>query len=101
MLSQIQRVSSILHAADFSIVGDGTTIKVVVGDKANPSGNTYESEIGVTDKSFKVNFKVENMKMMAGDYRVAIGGKKISRFQATNTQLVYYVALELDSTFDF
>lgn len=101
MLSQIQRVSSILRATDFSVVGDGTTIAVVVGDKSNPTGNTFESELGDTDKSFKVNFKVENLKMMAGDYRVSIGGKKISRFQATNTQLTYYVALELDSTFDF
>lgn len=101
MLSQIQRVSSILRATDFSVVGDGNTIAVVVGDKSNPTGNTFESELGDTDKSFKVNFKVENLKMMAGDYRVSIGGKKISRFQATNTQLTYYVALELDSTFDF
>jgi hypothetical protein len=101
MLSQIQRVSSILRATDFSVVGDGTTIAVVVGDKSNPTGNTFESDLGDTDKSFKVNFKVENLKMMAGDYRVSIGGKKISRFQATNTQLTYYVALELDSTFDF
>lgn len=101
MLSQIQRVSSILRATDFSVVGDGNTIAVVVGDKSNPTGNTFESELGDTDKSFKVNFKVENLKMMAGDYRVSIGGKKISRFQATNTQLVYYCALELDSTFEF
>ena len=101
MLNQIQRVASILRVADFSVVGDGSTISVQVGDKANPTGNSYSSELGVTDKSFKVNFKVENLKMMAGDYRVAIGGKKISRFKATNQQLVYYVAIELDSTFDF
>lgn len=101
MLSQIQRVASILRVSDFSLVGDGSTISVVVGDKTNPTGNTYDSELGVTDKVFKVNFKVENLKMMPGDYRVSIGGKKISRFQATNMQLVYYVALELDSTFNF
>jgi hypothetical protein len=101
MLSQIQRVSSILRVTDFSLVGDGETISIAVGDKSNPTGNTYQSEIGPTDKTFRVNFKVENMKMMAGDYRVAIGGKKISRFQAVNQQLVYYAAIELDSTFDF
>jgi hypothetical protein len=101
MLTQIQRVSSILRVPDFSLVGDGSTITVEVGDKSNPTGNTYESDLGVTDKTFKVNFKVENLKMINGDYRVAIGGKKISRFQATNQQLVYYAAIELDSTFDF
>lgn len=101
MLSQIQRVASILRVSDFSVVGDGSTITIAVGDKSNPTGNTYESEIGVTDKTFKVNFKVENMKMMAGDYHVAIAAKKISRFQAVNQPLVYYVATELDSTYDF
>lgn len=101
MLNQIQRVASILKVNDFSVVGDGSTIAVSVGDKGNPTGNSYNSELGVTDKTFKVNFKVENLKMMPGDYAVAIGGKKISRFQAVNQQLVYYVAIELDSTFDF
>jgi hypothetical protein len=101
MLTQIQRVSSILHVPDFSLVGDGSTITVEVGDKSNPTGNTFDSELGVTDKSFRVNFKVENLKVVNGDYRVAIGGKKISRFQAANQQLMYYVAIELDSTFDF
>lgn len=101
MLNQIQRVSSILGADDFSVVGDGSTITVNVGDKSNPTGNTFSSEIGVTDKTFCVNFKAENLKMMPGDYAVAIGGKKIGRFKAVNQQLTYYVAIELDSKFDF
>lgn len=101
MLSQIQRVASILRVTDFSVVGDQSTICVQVGDKSNPSGNSYNSELGVTDKTFKVNFKVENMKLMAGDYRVSIGGKKISRFKSVNQDLTYYVAIELDSTFGF
>jgi hypothetical protein len=101
MLAQIQRVASILRVTDFSVVGDGQAININVGDKSNPTGNTFTSEIGATDKTFRVNFKVENLKMMPGDYRVAIGAKKISRFQAVNQQLVYYVAIELDSTFDF
>lgn len=101
MLQQIQRVSSILKVPDIAFVGDGSSIVVTVGDKSNPTGSSFDSEIGVTDKSFKVKFKVENLKMMSGDYRVSIGAKKISRFQATNQQLTYYVAIELDSTFDF
>lgn len=101
MLNQIQRVASILRVSDFSVVGDGSVITVNVGDKSNPTGNTFSSEIGVTDKSFSVNFKTENLKMMPGDYLVSIGGKKISRFKATSQQLTYYVAIELDSKFDF
>ena len=101
MLTQIQRVASIHKVSDISVVGDGETVNINVGDKSNPTGSSFDSEIGVTDKSFKVKFKVENLKMMTGDYRVSIGAKKMSRFQATNQQLTYYVAIELDSTFDF
>jgi len=101
MLNQIQRVASILKVGDFSVIGDGNIIAVSVGDKTNATGNTFFSEIGITAKTFKVNFKVENLKMMPGDYRVSIGAKKISRFQSTSVPLMYYVAIELDSTFDF
>lgn len=100
-LSQILKVSSILRVPDFSIVGDGQNIAIIVSDKANATGNTFDAVIGTTDKTFKVNFKVENMKMLPGDYEVSIGGKKISRFVNKNVNLTYYLALELDSTFDF
>jgi len=100
-LSQILKVSSILRVPDFSIVGDGTNVAVLVSDKGNSTGNTFDAVIGETDKKFKINFKVENLKMLPGDYEVAIGAKKISRFSSKTQNLTYYVALELDSTFDF
>ena len=100
-LSQILRVASILRVLDFSIVGDGTNITVLVGDKNNPTGNTFEAIVGTTDKTFKINFKVDSLKMLPGDYEVSIGAKKISRFANKNVNLTYFIAIELDSTFDF
>jgi len=101
MLNQIQRVASILKSSDFSIIGDGTIIAVSVGDKTNATSNTFYSEIGTTDKIFRVNIKVENLKMMSSDYRVSIAAKKISRFVSQNLDLLYFIAIELDSTFEF
>jgi len=99
MLSMIQRTASVLRASDVSIVGDGSSITVVVGDKKNATGNSYNSTVGTTDKKFKVNLKVENLKMIPGDYQVSISSKKISRFKGAG-DLVYYVAVEADSTFE-
>jgi len=96
MLSMIQRTASVLRASDVSIVGDGSTIAVVVGDKKNATGNSYNSAVGATEKKFKVNLKVENLKMIPGDYQVSISSKKISRFKGAG-DLVYYVAVEADS----
>jgi len=100
MLSMIQRTASVLRASDVSIVGDGSTMSVVVGDKKNATGNSYNSTVGSSDKKFKVNLKVENLKMIPGDYTVSVSSKKISRFKGAG-DLVYYVAVEADSTFEF
>ena len=102
MLTMIQRTASVLKSADVSIVGEAGQITVVVGDKKNATGNSFSEPVGTTDKSFKVNLKVENLKMIPGDYSVSVSSKKISRFKSsTNSDLVYYVAVEADSTFDF
>jgi ribosomal protein L28 len=97
----IHKTASVLRAADVSIVGDGSAITIVVGDKKNATGNSFSESVGSTDKSFKVNLKVENLKMLPGDYEVSISSKKISRFKSPSSDLVYYVAVEADSSFDF
>jgi hypothetical protein len=101
MLNMIHKTASVLRAADVSIVGDGTKVTAIVGDKKNASGNSFSEPVGESDKTFRVNLKVENLKMLPGDYQVSISSKKISRFKAPNTDLVYYVAVEADSTFEF
>ena len=101
MLNMIQKTASVLRATDLIIVGDGSKMTIQVGDKKNATGNTYNAQVGNTDKTFKVFVKVENLKMLPCDYLVSISSKKISRFKATSSDLVYYVAVEADSTFEF
>ena len=102
MLTMIQRTASVLKASVVSIVGADGKVTIVVGDKKNATGNSFSEPVGTTDKSFRVNLKVENLKMIPGDYSVSVSSKKISRFKSsTNGDLVYYVAVEADSTFDF
>ena len=100
-LTMIHKTASVLRASDVSIVGDGSSVTAVVGDKKNATGNSFSEPVGTTDKSFKVNLKVENLKMLPGDYEVSISSKKISRFKSPSSDLVYYVAVEADSTFEF
>jgi hypothetical protein len=99
-LAMVQRTASVLHSADVSVVGDGSKMKIVVADKKNAAANAYEVALSDTDKSFKVNLKVDNLKMIPGNYSVAISNKKISRFQSSTSDLVYFVAVEADSTFE-
>lgn len=101
MLNMIHRTASVLRATDLQIIGDGSKITITVGDKKNVTGNSYSAHAGSTDKTFQANLKVENLKMLPGDYIVSISSKKISRFKASASELVYYVAVEADSTFSF
>lgn len=98
-LAVILKTSSALKASDVSVQGDGTTLRVVVSDKKNATSNAYQVDISLTDQTFKANLKVENLKMLPGDYEVSISSKKISRFKNTSIDLTYYVAIEADSEF--
>ena len=99
VLAMILKTAPILKSTDVALLGDGSTINVVVGDKKNATSNAYTYTLGTTTSVFKVNLKIENLKMVPGDYDVSISSKKISRFKGTG-DLVYYVAIEADSTFE-
>lgn len=98
-LAMIQRVSSALKTSDVIITGDGSNLRVVVADKKNDTSNAYDVTLGTTDLTFKANLKIENIKVLPGDYEVAISKKKISRFKNKSTNLTYYIAIEADSEF--
>lgn len=101
MLNMVQRTASVLRATDIQINGTlGGDIVLTVGDKKNATGNSYSTRVGTDSAStFAVNLKVDNLKMLPGDYVVSLSSKKISRFTSTNSDLVYYVAVEADSSF--
>lgn len=99
LLASIMKSSSVLRAPDVSFIGEEGTLSLLVTDKKNPTANSYEVTVGKTESVFNVNLKVENLKFIPGDYVVSISSKKISRFQSTVGDLVYFVAVEADSTF--
>ncbi len=97
-LARIIKTAAVLRSPDISFVGDGNSIKVIVADLKNPSANSFELQVGETEHTFQLNLKVENLKMMPGDYDVSLTSKKISRFVNKANGAVFYVALELSST---
>ena len=99
LLASIMKSSSVLRAPDVSFIGEEGTLSLLVTDKKNPTANSYEVTVGKTESVFNVNLKVENLKFIPGDYVVSISSKKISKFQSPVGDLVYFVAVEADSTF--
>ena len=74
-------------------------MKLVVRDKRNDTSNEYAVVVGETTKNFVFNFKVENIKIIPGEYNVVVSSKLLSKFSNTRYDLKYYIALEPDSTF--
>ena len=98
-LEKLKKASSVYQLPDISVVGDGETIKLVARDKKNDTSNDFAIEVGETDETFTFNFKEENLKVLPGTYDVVVSSKLLSRFSSQNCDLVYYIALEPDSTF--
>lgn len=98
-LGQVIKTAGVLGAPDFSIVGDGETISLVVGDLKVDTGNQFSIELDSTDMTFSANFKVENLKMIVQDYSVEISSKGLSKWTAESGDMTLYVALESTSKF--
>lgn len=98
-LASILKTASVLRASDVAFIGEDGELKLQVGDKKNATANTYSVTLGETNQNFRVNLKIDNLKFIPDAYTVSISSKKISRFQAKNNDLVYFVAVEADSTF--
>ena len=98
-LSTVKKAAAVLQIPDVSLVGDGTTIYLTVRDKKNSGSNSYRIAVGVTDSTFQFNMKVENLKLLAGDYDVILSAKNLARFSSHSLPLIYFIALEPDSTF--
>ena len=99
-ISNVIKAASIYQIEDLAVVGDGSSVKLVVRDKKNDTSNTYAVNVGITDKEFCFNFKVENLKLLPGDYEVTISKQNASLFRDANKDLEYLIALEPDSKYE-
>lgn len=99
VLEKLLKAAAVYQLPDISAVGEAGVVKLVVRDKKNDTSNRHEEIVGETDSTFNFNFKVENIKILPGTYDVVVSQKLLSRFTSKNHDLIYYIALEPDSTF--
>ena len=99
-LDKLLKAAAIYQLSDLSVVGGDGVVKVLVRDKKNETSNDFSIVVGETEGTFSFNFKVENIKILPGNYNVVVSQKLLSRFTSKNQDLTYYIALEPDSTFE-
>jgi len=100
LLTELQKAASVLGVNDLIMTSDGTKIEMQVTDKKNPTSNTFSRVVGEGNGStFTMNFKIENLKVLDGNYSVAVSSKGISHFKNKDVDLEYFIALEPDSSY--
>ena len=98
-LESARKAAAVLQIPDVSLIGDGESIYLTVRDKKNTGSNSYKVEVGETDDVFCFNMRVENLKLIAGDYDVIISAKNLAYFTNHSRPVSYFIAMEPDSTF--
>ena len=92
ILQQLQRAAMVYQLPDLCLYGDGTEMSLCVTDKKNDTSNSYSVQVGASDDEFCYCFKVENLKLLAGDYNVTISKQNVALFQGSGIK--YFIALE-------
>ena len=99
-LEKLLKAAAVYQLPDLAAVGEAGVVKLVVRDKKNDTSNEFAVVVGETDKDFTFNFKVENIKIIPGAYDVVISSKLLAKFTNSSYNLIYYIALEPDSSFE-
>ena len=97
---ELLKMAAILKSPDLALIGTkGGDIVLKVCDKKNDTSNTFDIVVGQgATADYTFYFKVENMKMLDGDYDVSVSSKSISHFKNKKLPVEYWIALEPDST---
>lgn len=103
-LIELQKAAAVLGLPDLCVQTEGDTLVMTAVDKkASNSSNTYSIELGELPNDghdFKFFFKVDNLKMIAGDYDVSIAKQVVSHFVHRTSGVQYWIALESDSVYN-
>ena len=101
-LNKLKRAAGVIQAPDLVLEKKNTDVFLTVKDKKNDTANTFSIDVDtIADGSdFKFFFKVENLKLMDGDYEVDISSKNISHLASSNKDVEYWVALEPESSYE-
>ncbi len=97
----ILRAANVLSSPHIAVESDGKKIFVTAFDVQNDSAHTESLEVSKSNGDrYKMLFKTENMKMLAGGYVVTISSKGIAHFKHKTLSIQYWIATEAGSKYE-
>jgi len=98
-LEWIFNVAAILKAPNVVIRGDANGIEIAAMDVKGEIVDDASTFVdGIATVEFQAVIKVENLKLIPGEYKVKLSDKMVSKFEHATKKLHYFVALEKDSS---
>jgi len=93
-IAAIQKATGIYKLPDLNISSD-EEIVLSVRDNEVSTSNTYDIIVpGTFEGTHSLDLKVENIRLLQGDYQVGVSKHHISEWKHLNLDLTYYIALE-------
>ena len=96
-LIALQKASAVYSLPDLTFQSEEgvNEIKLILRDKENDTSNTYDLTVaGCCTGSYSLDVKIENIRLLPGDYSVKVSQHLISEWTNQNADLTYYIALE-------
>lgn len=96
-LARVTKAMAVLQTPEIAVVGVDSNIFIETFDSKNATSDNFSVLVGTTKHTFKMVFKVDNIKLMPGDYQVKISSKGIGHFSSNDVE--YWITTEASSTF--
>ena len=96
-LIALQKASAVYGLPDLTFQSEEglDTIKLILRDKENDTSNTYDLTVaGCCTGTYSLDLKIENIRLLPGDYSVKVSQHLISEWTHADADLTYYIALE-------
>jgi len=96
-LIALQKASAVYSLPDLTFQSEegSNEIKLILRDKENDTSNTYDLTVaGNATGTYSLDVKIENIRLLPGDYNVKVSKHLISEWTNQSVDLTYYIALE-------
>jgi len=98
--NELQKAASVMQLPDLSFKSDDDTIVAMVSDLSDPTSNSYKVVVGSGDElpEFLFNFKMENIKILPGDYKINFAKNVVGEFIHQTIPVKYWYAMEANTS---
>ena len=97
-LTDVTKACAILQLPDVVIRNEDNVGVLVATDLKNTTSHEYKVELDPIDFPADFHFKIDNLKMIAGDYDLSVASdKNVSHWTHQTKQIEYWIALEATS----